>query len=121
MGKKKQLSGDVSKAYYQLVYFQERHELYLQVDSLYFRFSQAAQTSYEKGAISYLEMLNAQSRHNEVSLLQAQMQHDIEIAYEYDNKKLLWVFLKVIQQGKAPYWFDVGGAGCFEFQEVSCI
>ncbi len=82
MGKKKELTGDVSKAYYQLIYFQKRHELYLQVDSLYFRFFQAAQTSYVKGAISYLEMLNAQSRHNEVSILQAQMQYDIGIAYE---------------------------------------
>ena len=82
MEKKKQLAGSVSKAYYQLVYFQKRHRLYQQVDSLYLQYSQAAKSSYEKGATSYLEMLNAQSKHNEASVLKAQMQHDINIAYE---------------------------------------
>jgi cobalt-zinc-cadmium resistance protein CzcA len=83
MGKKKQVSGNVSKAYYELVYFQKRHQLYQQIDSLYSRYSQAAKSSYEKGASSYLEMLNAQSKHNEVSVLKAQMEHDINIAYDY--------------------------------------
>jgi cobalt-zinc-cadmium resistance protein CzcA len=42
----------------------------------------AAESSYEMGALSYLEMLNAQSRYHEVHLLMMQMQHDIDIAYE---------------------------------------
>jgi cobalt-zinc-cadmium resistance protein CzcA len=53
------------------------------VDSLYLHFFQAAQSSYEKGATSYLELLNAESKHNEVALLQSQMQQDIDIAYEH--------------------------------------
>jgi cobalt-zinc-cadmium resistance protein CzcA len=73
----------VSKAYFRLVYFQKRHALYQEVDSLYLHFFQAAQSSYEKGATSYLELLNAESKHNEVALLQSQMQQDIDIAYEH--------------------------------------
>jgi len=82
MGKKKQLSGEVSKAYFGLVYFQKRHALYRQMDSLYLHFFQAAQSSYEKGATSYLELLNAESKHNEVAVLQRQMQQDTDIAYD---------------------------------------
>jgi cobalt-zinc-cadmium resistance protein CzcA len=83
MGKKKQLSGAVSKAYFGLVYFQKRHALYRELDSLYLHFLQAAQSSYAKGATSYLELLNAESKHNEVALLQSQMQQDIDIAYNH--------------------------------------
>ena len=43
---------------------------------------------------------------------------DIEIAYEYADKNLVWVSLRVIQHGKAPYLFDVRSAGLFEFQEM---
>jgi len=81
--KKLQLTGEVSRAFYQLVYFQQRYELYRQADSLYRHFFRAAQSNYEKGAISYLEVLNAQSKQNEVSLLQSQMKQDISIAYDY--------------------------------------
>ena len=59
-GKKKQLTRDLSMAYYKLVYFHNRHQVYHQVDSLYARVSQAAENSHDKGALSYLEMLNAQ-------------------------------------------------------------
>jgi cobalt-zinc-cadmium resistance protein CzcA len=83
MGMKKKLSGEVSKAYYSLVYFQKRHALYQKMDSLYLHFFHAAQSSYEKGATSYLELLNAESKYNEMAVLQSQMQKDIDIAYDY--------------------------------------
>ncbi len=46
-GKKKQLSRDLSKAYYKLAYLQNRHKVYHQVDSLYARVSDAAKISHE--------------------------------------------------------------------------
>jgi cobalt-zinc-cadmium resistance protein CzcA len=82
-GKKRQLTRDVSKAYNQLLYTQQRHKLYQQVDSLYRHIFRAAQSNYEKGAISYLELLNAQSKYNEVSVMQSQMKQDVGIAYDY--------------------------------------
>jgi cobalt-zinc-cadmium resistance protein CzcA len=80
-GQKRELTREVSKAYYHLVYLQNRKQVYRQVDSLYSRFSSAAERSYEQGAMTYLELLNAQSRQQEVALLQGQMQYDIDIAY----------------------------------------
>ena len=81
-GKKREVSREVSKAYYQLVYLKTRQQIYRQVDSLYARFSSAAERSYNQGAMSYLELLNAKSRQQEVLLLQRQMQYDIDIAYK---------------------------------------
>ncbi|MFO7670033.1 MAG: CusA/CzcA family heavy metal efflux RND transporter [Bacteroidales bacterium] len=81
-GKKKQVTLDLSKAYYKLVFFHNRHQVYQQVDSLYARVSYAAETSYEKGALSNLEMLNAKLSYEQIHLLLAQMQYDIDIAHE---------------------------------------
>jgi cobalt-zinc-cadmium resistance protein CzcA len=52
------------------------------VDSIYTRFSVASEASYQQGAITYLEMLNARARHQEVFLVQSQVQHDMDIAQE---------------------------------------
>lgn len=81
-GKKKQLTRELSQAYYRVIFSQNRHRIYYRVDSLYSRVSLSAETSQKKGALSYLEMLNAQSKYHEVHLLMKQMQHDIDIAYE---------------------------------------
>ncbi len=80
-GKKRKLTKEVSRAYYRVVYLQHRQSLYQKIDSIYRRFSEATQVSYDNGAISYLEMLNARSKHQEVELKLTQMQHDIDIAY----------------------------------------
>ncbi len=81
-GKKKQLTRDLSRAYYKLVYLHNRYQVYFQVDSVYARVSQAAKNSLEIGALNYLEMLNAQLSYEEVHLLLSQMQRDIGIAQE---------------------------------------
>ncbi len=81
-GKKKALTREVCLAYYTVIFNQNRHRIYDQIDSLYLEVSGAAKSSYEKGALSYLEMLNAQSRYHEVHLVMMQIQHDIDIAYE---------------------------------------
>ena len=81
-GKKRAIAMEVSMAYYSVGYLQNRQKLYGLVDSIYARFSVAATSSYDQGAITYLELLNAQSRHQEVLLLKNQIQHDLDIAYE---------------------------------------
>ena len=81
--KKREITREVSKAYYNLLYLENRQSLYEKVDSIYTRFSVASETSYDQGAITYLELLNAQSKHQEVSLAQSQLLHDIDIAYEH--------------------------------------
>jgi len=80
--KKKEITKEVSKAYYNLEFQYNRMRLYRKVDSIYTRFSLASETSYQQGAITYLELLNAKSRHQEVFLLQNQVRHDIDIAHE---------------------------------------
>jgi len=80
--RKRELTRDVSKNYYYLLYLRARLRTYGKVDSLYSRFSNSANQSFTAGAISYLELLNAQSIQQEVELLEHQMQHDIRIAYK---------------------------------------
>ncbi len=80
-GMKKRLTKEASSAYYRIVYLQHRQSLYQMIDSIYTRFSEATGASYDKGEISYLDMLNAQSKHHEVKLALTQLQHDIDIAY----------------------------------------
>jgi len=79
--KKRQITRDASLAYYHLVYLVNKQERYKLVDSIYGRFTQAAEVSYGEGEIRYLEMLNARSKHQEVGLLLSQLRHDIDMGY----------------------------------------
>lgn len=81
--KQRELTREVSKAYYQLLYLKNRLRLYEKVDSIYRRVTLASETNYNQGAITYLELLNAQSNQQEVFLIQSQMQHDLDIAFEH--------------------------------------
>ncbi len=78
--RKRLLTREVSKAFYTVVYLKNKKQRYLVIDSIYTRFSDAAESSFNQGEITYLEMLNAQSKHNRVRILQNQLQHDIDIA-----------------------------------------
>jgi cobalt-zinc-cadmium resistance protein CzcA len=80
--RKRKLTREISKNYHYLLYLETRLRTYAKVDSLYSRFSTSANQSYSAGAISYLELLNAQSIQQEVRLLENQMLHDIRIAYK---------------------------------------
>ncbi len=77
---KRLLTRDISKAYYTVVYLQNKQQRYRLVDSIYTRFSEVAEFSFKQGEIAYLEMLNAKSKHDHVRILQNQLQHDIDIA-----------------------------------------
>jgi cobalt-zinc-cadmium resistance protein CzcA len=77
---KRQLTLQVSKAYHTIIYLLNRQQQYQLIDSIYSRFSNAAGFSYDQGEITYLEMLNAQSKHNHVRILENQVKHEIDIA-----------------------------------------
>ena len=123
-GKKKQLTRDLSKAYYKLVFYHNRHEVYLQLDSLYARVSHAAESSQKMGDLSNLELLNAQLSYEEVHLLLTQMQRDIYIAQKslatlmnYDSvfiipeehlEELIVVYDSVESDPGYRYWQNAG-------------
>lgn len=79
--RKRVLTRDVSNAYYRVIYLQNKLQRYGLIDSIYRRFSSAAEFSYNQGEIAYLELLNAQSKYNQVRIMQNQIQHDIDIAH----------------------------------------
>lgn len=81
--KKREITRSVSEAYYNLLYQSNRKQMYEKVDSIYTRFSVASEKSYQQGDITYLEMLNARARHQEIFLVQGQVQHDIDMAQEH--------------------------------------
>lgn len=66
------LTRNVLQAYYQLLYCKNRQIHYQYLDSIYTGFSSAATKLYEQGESNYLEMLNAQSKHQQLSLRKRQ-------------------------------------------------
>ncbi len=129
--KKRELTREVSKAYYNLLYLKNWQELYEKVDSVYTRYSVASETNYKQGAITYLELLNAQSKHQEVSLVQSQVQHDIDIAYgnlytlmQYDsvftiiNEEMQIVLVDVDSVGADPGLLYLQNAGLKQNAEL---
>ncbi|WP_020531080.1 CusA/CzcA family heavy metal efflux RND transporter [Flexithrix dorotheae] len=70
-----ELKRDIKKAWYQLAYLNERHDLLVFQDSLYQRFLHAANIRYETEASSYLEKATAETSvmeiQNELQLLQS--------------------------------------------------
>jgi len=79
--KKRDIAREVSKAYYNLAYLKQRIRLYQKVDTVYSRFTEASEISYDKGSVGYLELLNARTKQQEVTLIMSQMQYDRETAY----------------------------------------
>ncbi|GAA4294717.1 CusA/CzcA family heavy metal efflux RND transporter [Aestuariibaculum suncheonense] len=60
------LKRDVSLAYYQLCYAQNKAESYRFLDSLYQNFSKAAERRFELGETNYLEMISARSKQKQL-------------------------------------------------------
>jgi cobalt-zinc-cadmium resistance protein CzcA len=79
--KKRAVTREVSKAYYRMIYLQNRMEVYGMIDSIYTRFAGAAVSSFDQGDISYLEKLNAQSAQNRIRLNMNQLKHENNVAY----------------------------------------
>lgn len=80
---------NISLAYYQLVYLQNKRSLVAHLDSLYSGVALSAKRKYELGEQNYLEMLNTQAQQQEISMQLKQLDEDINIAYFKLNSYLL--------------------------------
>jgi cobalt-zinc-cadmium resistance protein CzcA len=78
--KKREITREVSKAYFRIMYLQGRADLYMTIDSIYDKYSRASDMSFEQGEISYLEQLNARSVRHRIQLNLNQLKHDIHMA-----------------------------------------
>jgi cobalt-zinc-cadmium resistance protein CzcA len=67
-----QLTKNVLQACYHLLYLQNKLQHYQYLDSIYSGFSTAANQRFKAGESNYLEMLNAQSRHEQLSISKRQ-------------------------------------------------
>lgn len=75
------LTKEVSKAYYEIVYWQQMLDNFTYLDSLYTSFEQAANKRYEQGETNYLEKLTAETKKKEISLELNQIRESIEKSY----------------------------------------
>jgi cobalt-zinc-cadmium resistance protein CzcA len=75
------LEGELASAYYQLLYEQQRSDVYAFLDSLYQRFDYAADKRFELGESNYLEKITARAKQRELYTLHQQSQDNIKQAY----------------------------------------
>ncbi len=79
---------EVSKAYYEIVYWQQMLGNYRYMDSLYTTFEYAANRKFEQGESNYLEKLTAETKKKEVSLQLNQIRESIQKSYILFNQWL---------------------------------
>lgn len=77
----RKLAQEVSKAYYEVVYWQHLQRYYVSLDSVYTDFARAASRRYQLGETNYLEKLTADTKKQETQLQVSQTQASIEAAY----------------------------------------
>jgi len=78
---KQLVTKEVSKAYYEIVYWQQMLKNYTYLDSLYATFETAASKRFEQGESNYLEKLTAETKRKEVSLKLNQIEEGIQKSY----------------------------------------
>jgi cobalt-zinc-cadmium resistance protein CzcA len=69
---------EVSRTYYEIIYWQEMLKNYTYLDSLYTQFQHAANRRFEEGESNYLEKLTADTKKKEISLMLNQIRESIE-------------------------------------------
>ncbi|MDW7694720.1 CusA/CzcA family heavy metal efflux RND transporter [Flammeovirgaceae bacterium SG7u.111] len=79
---------EVSKAYYEIVYWKQMLENYSYLDSIYTVFEYSANRKYEQGESNYLEKLTAETKKKEVSIQLNQIQKSIQRSYILLNQWL---------------------------------
>ncbi len=79
--KASQLEGEVRKSFFEIVYLENLYAKYLELDSIYEQFSNAANRKFELGESNVLETLTAKSQQNEIQLALNKVQKDIHQAY----------------------------------------
>lgn len=72
---------EVSKIYYETVYWEQMLQNYIFLDSLYADFQKAADRRYEQGETNYLEKLTAETKGKEVSIKLNQIRESISKSY----------------------------------------
>src|SRR5690606_28807312 len=72
---------EVSKAYYEVVYWQTMLRNYIYLDSQYLSFQNAANRKFEQGESNYLEKLMAEAKRNEISIHLNQINESIQTSY----------------------------------------
>lgn len=78
---RQRLTKEITKAYYNIVYLQNKQEQYRYIADIYARFSQSANRQYQQGDITYLEKLNASAKQQQVDIRLQQTAADLQIAY----------------------------------------
>lgn len=79
---------NITKAYYRIIYLQNKQRHYNYIADIYGKFSQVAQTQYKQGEIAYLEKLNATAKQQQIDIQQKQVVVDLQIAYRQLNSLL---------------------------------
>ncbi|HPE19480.1 MAG TPA: CusA/CzcA family heavy metal efflux RND transporter [Tenuifilaceae bacterium] len=75
------LTKQVSKTYYRIVYLQNKLKVYQKVDSLYSSFGERSEKRYEKGDIGRTDLLNAKAKQHLVQVESLKLKREIEVAY----------------------------------------
>jgi cobalt-zinc-cadmium resistance protein CzcA len=83
---KRSISMEVSKVYFEMVYWQQMLKTYVYLDSLYSEFERAANRRYEEGESNYLEKLTAETKGKEVSLQRNKIEESIQKSYIQLNR-----------------------------------
>lgn len=83
-----ELIRDVKSAYYQLTYIKQLQKLLIYQDSIYIRYKTNSELRFKTGEGSYLEMISAQSKLQEIQVLEKQTEADYKISL-IELKKLL--------------------------------
>jgi len=82
------LKKEVSKVYYEILYWQSMQKNYKYLDSLYVDFARAADLKYKQGESNYLEKLTAETKGKEVNIQLTQIQESIQKSYIQLNQWL---------------------------------
>lgn len=75
------ITKEVSKSYYEIIYWQEMLKNYIYLDSLYSQFQHAAGRRFDQGESNYLEKLTADTKRKEISLMLNQIKESINRSY----------------------------------------
>ncbi|MDA0195725.1 MAG: CusA/CzcA family heavy metal efflux RND transporter [Bacteroidetes bacterium] len=75
------ITKEVSKAYSEVMYWQNLARNYSYLDSLYSQFASGARRRFEVGETNYLEKLTAETKYKEIDLLLRQSQESVEKSY----------------------------------------
>ena len=76
---KNKLAVEVSKTYYQIVYWQHQQRLYQFLDSLYQSFSKASDRRFELGETNYLEKITAEAKFRQIKTKLIQIEREKSI------------------------------------------